>query len=210
MDIQELLAERKDVDIIVDDGAVTRDLIIHHACLHRAPVCVLRSLASKYYKSLYYANKRGRYPIHVAALNGADSGILSFLINRNVAATGIKDTFGKTPLHYICENYLTNNMDGNSLETQQNMFCAIGLLIKSAPFTVNIEDNEEMNPIEYAIASGAHIGIIKEMQKASRFSWNARKNREGWKRHAEYVQYIQDLSSPISVLTTAVSSCNTA
>ena len=57
------------------------------------------------------------------------------------------------------------------------MFCAIGLLIKSAPSTVNIEDNEEMNPIEYAIASGAQLGssrdakgkpILMEHEKESR------------------------------------------
>ena len=45
------------------------------------------------------------------------------------------------------------------------MFCAIGLLIKSAPSTVNIEDNEEMNPIEYAIASGAHLGSSRRCKR---------------------------------------------
>jgi hypothetical protein len=196
-EIQELMTTPKeDVDIIDEDGAVTRELIVHHACAHRAPVSVLRSLSSEYWKSLYHADKDGRFPIHVAALNGAGSDILSFLISLNCATAGIKDALGKTPLHYICEEFLDKNKDANSLQTHQDMFWTVGLLIKSAPSSVNVEDNEEMNPIEYAIATGAHVGIIKEMQKASRSCWRARQKWEGWRKHAEYAQYLQDQSSP--------------
>jgi len=196
-DIQELMTTPKeDVDIIDEDGTVTRELIIHHACSHRAPVCALRSLSSEYWKSLYHADKDGRFPIHVAALNGAGPDIISFLISSNCATAGIKDSLGKTPLHYICEEFLDKNKDANSLRTHQDMFWTVGLLLKSAPSSVNVEDDEEMNPIEYAIASGAHVGIIKEMQKASRSCWRARQKREGWKKHAEYAQYLQEQSSP--------------
>lgn len=198
-DIQELLTKPKDdVDIQDEDGPVTKELIIHHACSHKAPKDVLLILTTKYWNSLYQTDSDGRFPIHVAALNGAGPDMMSFLINSNSASAGIKDALGKTPLHYVCEEYLQKNQGANSLQCHQNMFWTVGLLLKSAPSSVNIEDNEEMNPIELAIASGAHVGIIKEMQKASRKCWRARQKREGWKRHDEYAQYIQDQCSLIS------------
>jgi len=200
MDIQELLTTRKsdvDIDIVDEDGTVTRELIIHHACSHRAPKDILLSLSSKYWKSLYHADSNGRFPIHVAAINGAGPDTISFLINANSASAGIKDALGKTPLHYVCEEFLRKNKGSNSLRCHQNMFWTVGLLIKSAPSSVNVEDNDEMNPIELAIDSGAHVGIIKEMQKASRKCWRARQKREdGWKKHDEYAQHLQDVCSP--------------
>ncbi len=200
MDIQELLTTRKeDVDIIDEDGAVTSELIIHHACSHRAPKDIVLSLSSKYWKSLYHADSDGRYPIHVAAINGAGPDVISLLINANSPSAGIKDTLGKTPLHYVCEEFLRKNKGANSLKCHQNMFWTVGLLIKSAPSSVNVEDNEEMNPIELAIQSGAHVGIIKEMQKASRKCWRAREKRDDegcWRKHDEYAQYLQDLCTP--------------
>jgi len=211
LEIQELLTSPKDdVDIIDEDGAVTREVIIHQACSHRAPKEILQSLSSEYWKSLYHADSDGRFPIHVAALNGAGPDIVSFLINSNSASAGIKDALGKTPLHYICEEFLKKNKGTNSLQCHQNMFRTVALLIKSAPSSVNVEDNEEMNPIEYAIASGAHVGIIKEMQKASRYCWRARQKREGWKKHAEYAQYLQDQSSPSSLDSKQLSWSNSA
>ena len=212
LDIQELLTKQKDesVDIIDADGTVTRELIIHHACSHSVPEVVLKSLSQEYWKSLYHADKDGRFPIHVAALHGASPDIISFLINSNGATAGIKDALGKTPLHYICENFLDKNKDASSLRTHQQMFWCIGFLIKAAPSSVNVEDKEEMNPIEYAIASGAHVGIIKEMQKASRNCWRARQKREGWRKHAEYAQYLQDQSSPCLMESMPVSSSNSA
>mmetsp|Transcript_4529 Transcript_4529/g.6617 ORF Transcript_4529/g.6617 Transcript_4529/m.6617 type:complete len:307 (+) Transcript_4529:133-1053(+) len=199
MDIQELLTTRKDDGSIIDeDGTVTRELIIHHACSHRAPKDIVLSLSSKYWKSLYHADSDGRFPIHIAAINGAGPDMISFLINANSTSAGIKDALGKTPLHYVCEEFLRKNKGTNSLRCHQNMFWTVGLLIKSAPSSVNVEDNEEMNPIELAIGSGAHVGIIKEMQKASRRCWRAREKRgEGcWRNHDEYAQYLQDLCTP--------------
>lgn len=205
MNILELLSSKRQYSdlIVVEDGSVTRDLIVHRACMHGAPVCVVRSIASQYPMDLHCVDKSNRFPIHCAALNGADLDTLLFLINTNIAATRVQDALGKTPLHYICENYISKNKGGNSLKTQQDMFWVVGLLIKSAPSTVNIEDHQEMNPIEYAIASGAHIGVIREMQKASRNCWRARHKREGWKPHAEYAHYIQDQSSPASYVPTS-------
>lgn len=199
MDIQELLTTGKDdVDIIDEDGAVTRDLIIHHACSHRAPKDILLCLSSRYWKSLYHADSDGRFPIHVAAISGAGPDMISFLINANSASAGVKDALGKTPLHYVCEEFLRKNKGTNSLRCHQHMFWAVGLLIQSAPSSVNVEDNEEMNPIELAIESGAHVGIIKEMQKASRKCWRSRQKREEgcWRKHDEYAQYLQDLCTP--------------
>ena len=210
-EIQELLTTEKDDDDIRDEeGPVTKELIIHHACSHTAPKDVLNSLTLKYWKSLYQSDSDGRFPIHVAALNGAGPDIMSFLINSNSASAGIRDALGKTPLHYVCEEYLEKNQGANSLKCHQNMFWIVGLLLKSAPSSVNVEDNEEMNPIELAIASGAHVGIIKEMQKASRKCWRARQKREGWRRHDEYAQYIQDQCSNVTPAQKQKSCSNSA
>ena len=206
-DIQELLTtEKDDFDIQDEEGPVTKELIIHHACSHKAPKDVLQSLTLKYWNSLYQSDSDGRFPIHVAALNGAGSDIMSFLINSNSASAGIRDALGKTPLHYVCEEYLEKNHGANSLKCHQDMFWTVGLLLKSAPSSVNIEDNEEMNPIELAIASGAHVGIIKEMQKASRRCWRARHLQ----RHDEYAQYIHDQCSNVTPTSKQKSCSNSA
>ena len=56
-----------------------------------------------------------------------------------------------------------------------NMSQVVDLLAEAAPQSINVEDEEEMNPIEVAITNGASIKVIKCMQRASRRDWRARR-----------------------------------
>lgn len=54
------------------------------------------------------------------------------------------------------------------------MLQVVRLLKTAAPLSVNLEDNEEMNAIEYALLSDASLKVVKTMQRACRDDWRER------------------------------------
>lgn len=122
-------------------------------------------------------DEMGRLPLHVAAKWGASYRLIVYLVEKDPRAASVKDKLGKTPLHLLCENYTQSTDLGiQDVSTEVNMIEAARALIRAAPDSVNIEDNDEMTAIEYAIQSDAPLKVVRLIQKASERDWKDRKS----------------------------------
>lgn len=172
-----LVSTTSSSSILIDDPslphAITSDIVIHFAARFQAPLRILSLLAKLYPVSLASSDVTGRYPIHVAAKWGATPDIVAYLIKTNPAVAGAPDSTGKTPMHYVGECY-QRHFDNAMYNRNDSMLQVVRLLKNAAPKSVNLEDNEGMNAIEYALESDAHLKVVKTMQRACRDDWRER------------------------------------
>jgi hypothetical protein len=189
------------LDLPIDDpgitDAVTPDIVIHFAARFQAPLRTISTLAQLFPTSLESADATGRYPIHVAAKWGAMPDVIQFLLKSNLTAAGVQDSLGKTPMHYIAEFYALNYSPRKAqiLPMQDSMLQCVKLLKTAAPASVNLEDNEGCNAIEYALENELDIKVVKAMQRACRDDWRERKAEvsgdQGRKTHEDLVKDVQ-------------------
>lgn len=120
----------------------------------------------------------GRLPLHYAAKWGASYRLIEYLVEKNRSAATVQDVLGRTPLHHLCKSYSSsagsNKLPGD-LASDDNMVQATTILIAAAPDAVNIEDNDGITVIEYAISSDAPYRAVRLIQKASERDWKERK-----------------------------------
>ena len=175
--LDSLLSSTNASSIIIDDPnlphAITSDIVIHFAARFQAPLRILSLLARLYPASLSSADITGRYPIHVASKWGATPDVIAYLIKSNPTVAGVPDSTGKTPMHYVGECYL-RHFDNPIYNRDDSMLQVVRLLKNAAPNSVNLEDNEGMNAIEYALESDANLKVVKTMQRACRDDWRER------------------------------------
>lgn len=175
-----LSSEEMRSSIAIDDvslpHAITPEIIIHFAARFQAPLRVMALLAKAYPTSLKSADSTGRYPIHVAAKWAATPDVMSYLVKMNPSVAGVQDSTGKTPMHYVAEFYIAhfNNVNWSRDDA---MMQVVRLLKNAAPLSVNLEDEEGMTCIEYALINDAHIKVVKTMQRACRDDWRGRSQR---------------------------------
>lgn len=190
------------LDLPIDDpgitDAVTPDIVIHFAARFQAPLRTISTLARLFPASLESADATGRYPIHVAAKWGATPDVIQFLLESNLTAAGVQDSLGKTPMHYVAEFYALNYSPRKAqiLPMQDSMLQCVKLLKTAAPASVNLEDNEGCNAIEYALENEVDIKVVKAMQRACRDDWRERKaevsgEHRGHKTHEDLVKDVQ-------------------
>lgn len=162
---------------VIDDPslphAITADIVIHFAARFKAPLRIISLLARLYPQSLASSDITGRYPIHVAAKWGATPDVIAYFIKSNPTVAGVPDSTGKTPMHYVGEYYLAH-FDNVMYSRDDSMLQVVRLLKTAAPQSVNLEDNDGMNAIEYALINDANIKIVKTMQRACRDDWRER------------------------------------
>lgn len=175
-----LSSEEMRSSIAIDDvtlpHAITPDIIIHFAARFQAPLRVMALLAKAYPMSLKSADSTGRYPIHVAAKWAASPDVMSYLTKMNPSVAGVQDSTGKTPMHYVAEFYISH-FNNVKWSRDDAMLQVVRLLKNAAPLSVNLEDEEGMTCIEYALLSDAHIKVVKTMQRACRDDWRGRSQR---------------------------------
>lgn len=198
--------------IAIDDPSlptvVTADMIIHCAVRVRAPLSVIMLLATLYPQSLCSPDMMGRYPIHVAAKWASNPPIIAYLVKTNPSVVGAPDSDGKTPMHYVGECYVANHSGDSQQDTEQSMGEVVDILRLAAPHSVNLEDNNEMNAVEYALINNASMRVIKKIQHACRDDWRKRSNRNlhrtlgcnavsapmGRRRHDDLVKDIENMA----------------
>lgn len=163
--------------ILIDDPnlphAITSDIVIHFAARFQAPLRIISLLARIYPSSLASADITGRYPIHVAGKWAATPDVIAYLIKTNPTVAGVPDSTGKTPMHYVGECYI-RHFDNPMYNRDDSMLQVVRLLKNAAPNSVNLEDNEGMNAIEYALESDTNLKVVKTMQRACRDDWRER------------------------------------
>lgn len=152
--------------------------LVHYACRFNPPRTIIRHLESLYPESLTTPDNMGRLPLHYAAKWGASYRLIDYLIEKNPTAATVRDSLGRTPLHLLCKSYSStagaNKLPGD-LASDENMVQSTTSLIKAAPDAVNIEDDDGITVIEYAISSNAPYRAVRLIQKASERDWKERK-----------------------------------
>ena len=93
---------------------------------------------------------------------------------------GVQDRYGRTPLHYLGDyaKMLAERYPFNPTETNHITLCVAKVLVKTSPESVNVEDEDETNPIEYCIFNDIDIKVIRAMQKASHRAWTKKEKSE--------------------------------
>lgn len=172
------LLRHGDSVIPIDDAvghSITRDLLVHFVCRFQAPTSIVRVVAKTYRESLQCADALGRFPIHIACAWGASPETIEFLIKKYPVAASIQDHEGKAPIHHLCQSFVLNYQDTSLMSVKESMMSIVNMLKAAAHKSFNLEDDDEMNAIEYAIESNTDIKVIKAIQRACRDDWRERK-----------------------------------
>jgi len=175
---------------IDEKGIIDADSILQFALRYRTPLHILKLFALRYPRCLTHPDPTGKYATHVAAKYGSMPNVMEFLVKKNVHAAGVQDPLGKAPIHYVAEFYATNN--GATVQAMyENMLEVVRILREAAPASFNLEDDDGMNAVEYAIMNDCDIKVIKTMQRTARDDWRALKANGQGKRHEELAKDIE-------------------
>ena len=108
-----------------------------------------------------------RTPLHVAAGSGASASTIKFLAMAHPDACKIQDEDGRTPLHFACDTESQLFEDDGSGKRDPPTYEVVHALLSASLETAQMEDADDMSPLEYAIFSGADMKVIRLMQKAA-------------------------------------------
>lgn len=163
------------MNIEIDEkGAINEENILHFALRFHANLPVVKLLSMRFPKCLKKPDLSGKFCTHVAAKYSAHPHVMAYIISLNPAAAGCPDSQGKCPIHYVAEFYVKHGARYHD-DVDYEMLEVVRLLKKEAPQSFNVEDDDECNPIEYAIANDAEIRVIKMMQRTARDDWREMK-----------------------------------
>eukprot|EP00567_Pseudictyota_dubia_P003577 CAMPEP_0197442544 /NCGR_PEP_ID=MMETSP1175-20131217/8535_1 /TAXON_ID=1003142 /ORGANISM="Triceratium dubium, Strain CCMP147" /LENGTH=224 /DNA_ID=CAMNT_0042973043 /DNA_START=64 /DNA_END=738 /DNA_ORIENTATION=+ len=138
--------------------------VLHMLCWNAAPLDIIGRVANICPDLVSEVDLLGRTPLHIALCFFApDLEVVSFLLTVDRAALSIQDKHGKTPLAYACENA------GKADVTTDMRRSLIKALVKANPYTIFVEDNEGISPIERALCSNAPMGIVETLQRYSMY-----------------------------------------
>lgn len=185
-------ASMKDLSLGGTGNSLSPMEVVHFACRFNPPRTIIRLLASLYPDGVTCPDSMGRLPLHHAVMWGASYRLLCFLLEKDKSAASVKDISGKTPLHLLCEKYVDAYHASNieEISVEDSMLGAAKLLVNAAPNTVNIGDNDEMTPIEYAIRSDCPFKVVRFLQKSSESSWKSLKLKMPDENHAHIEEKI--------------------
>jgi ankyrin repeat protein len=174
--LQSKEAEPKDGDTDMMNVGNSQETILHVICRKNPPLSIIELILQIYPTTVSKLNRNQQYPLHVAAQCGASPEIIKCLSESFPDAVDHADEEGKTPLHLTCESYASTyraakSPDGALVSMQDAMIKTVDLLNK--PSVVNLEDEEGMTALEYAIDTNADLRIVKNIQRACERSWRS-------------------------------------
>jgi len=139
-----------------------------HACARfDAPVQILNQMIKIYPRALEGEDCVGRTPLHVAAGTRASPYTLKLLTTNYPQACSIQDEDGRTPLHLACDTSCELFEGDACVPREPPCLDTIKVLLTGSLDAVTLEDDDEMNAVEYAIISDASMDVVKLLQKAS-------------------------------------------
>jgi ankyrin repeat protein len=139
-----------------------------HACVrYNPPPKLLKSMIETYPPALMAEDCLGRTPLHVAAGCGVDLWNIKLLTVNYPQACNIQDEDGRTPLHFACDTSCELFEDAECEPRSPPSLDVIRVLLAGSLDAVTLEDEDEMNAVEYAIVSDAPIEVVKLLQKAT-------------------------------------------
>ena len=138
------------------------------ACALNPPIEVVECLIKANPSAVFERDCEEKLPLHLACEYGAKPEVIKQIVLSNVDAAIKKDIYGMLPIHKVCESYF-DSLDPfiSDAEAEKFLMEVVQGLLSVQPAAVLIEDNREMNPIEYAVDSELSIAIIQVLQKIS-------------------------------------------
>lgn len=167
-------SRKKELDKAAKKRDITGKSILHQLCCMHPPLTIVQKVLQQCPDLVHQVDHFGRTALHHAADWGASPQVMEILLKENQEAALQRDFEGKTPLHLTFGGYGdgwcdTGNEAGDIVTGPYKP--VIVSLSQASPDAINIEDENGMNPIEYAIMNEMDISIIKIMQKRSVSSW---------------------------------------
>lgn len=149
-----------DIPIAIDDknsiggqNSIPEDHIVHFICRFQAPLYIVQLFEEVYPESFASFDAMGRYPLHIACAWGSSPDTIKFLINSYPHAARVQDSDGKCAIHHLCRTFRQHYQDTSSMVFNEIILDIIASLYTVAPMSFNVEDNDEMNALEYALFS---------------------------------------------------------
>lgn len=165
------LSNPKTFQVISESIAECEDFngmtLLHAAVRYDPPIRVLDKMIRLYPSALRGQDCIGRTPLHVAAGCGASSSIIKLLTVGYREACDLQDEDGRTPLHFACDTSCQLFEEDEDVVRAPPSLDTVRVLLAGSLKAVTLEDEDEMNAVEYAIVSDAPIEVVNLLQKAS-------------------------------------------
>ena len=153
------------------DGPLT------YVCRFMPPLDVVQSLQEIFPGSIAHVDEMGRQPLHLAIKWGASTEVIKHLIKEHPSTLKKQDNMKNIPLHLACQFYLSNHHPlTTDSQSVSSLLRILHRLILVAPSTVNVEDKNGTNALEYAIDANMDAVIINTLQKISEKDWKLRQH----------------------------------
>ncbi|KAL7524322.1 hypothetical protein ACHAXR_001490, partial [Thalassiosira sp. AJA248-18] len=139
-----------------------------HACVrYDPPIKLLDQMIKLYPEALEGEDCLGRTPLHVAAGSSASPWVIKLLTINYPQACNIQDEDGRTPLHFACDTSCELFEDDECSPRGPPTLNTVKVLLSGSLDAVTLEDEDEMNAVEYAIISDAPLDVVNLLQKAT-------------------------------------------
>ncbi len=140
--------------------------LLHAVVRYNPPLHILDTIILAHGDALEGQDCLGRTPLHVACGSGAHCQIIRRLVKAFPRACDLQDEDGRLPIHLACDTECVL-FEGDQTPRAPPTIDVVKILLSGSLQSVLVEDEDEMNPIEYAIISDLSIKIVKLLQKAS-------------------------------------------
>lgn len=144
--------------------------LLHACCRHQPPAKIIAQMICLRPELVSAQDCLGRTPLHIAAGCSAHPHVIKILAHADPTTCTVQDDDKRTPLHLACDRYcnLFEDPKGESNNDGRDpCYDAIRALLSESLEPATVEDEEEMNPLEYAILSNADLKVVKLLQKAT-------------------------------------------
>jgi ankyrin repeat protein len=144
--------------------------LLHACCRHDPPVEIIAQMIHLRPELVSAQDCLGRTPLHIAAGCGAHPHVIKILAHADPSTCTVQDEDMRTPLHLACDRYCNLFADPSNSEDSDGRdpsYDAVRALLSESLEAATLEDEDEMNPLEYAIMSNADLKVVKLLQKAT-------------------------------------------
>ena len=141
-----------------------------HLILQNNPsLCIVQKFVKAFPSSLYEINYMGHYPLQTALTCGTTPDIVKFLAKNNKEAVQKINKEGRTSLHLSLDGYSTllkrYNYDTSIIILFFSSF--IDILSHYGYSHINVDDNNGMNALEYALEKEVAYPVVEMLHKLS-------------------------------------------
>ncbi len=149
--------------------------LLHACCRHEPPVEIIAQMIRLRPELVSAQDCLGRTPLHIAAGCSAHPYVIKTLAHADPSTCTVQDEDMRTPLHLACDRYCNLFEDSEDSNGRELSYDAVRALLSESLEAAVLEDEDEMNPVEYAIMSNADMKLVKLLQKATQKAARAAK-----------------------------------